>query len=68
MRRRKLIVENPFDGVSALATGIEDRQRFITRDEIARVLDACPDQHWRCIVALARFGALRCPSEVLSLG
>jgi len=67
MRRRKLIVENPFDGVSAPATGIQDRQRFITRDEIARVLDACPNKHWRCIVALARFGGLRCPSEVLSL-
>ena len=67
MRRRKLIDENPFDGVKAAATGIKDRQRFVTREEIARVLDACPDHHWRTIVALARYGGLRCPSEVLSL-
>ncbi len=67
MRRRKLIDENPFDGVKAAATGIKDRQRFVSREEIARVLDACPDHHWRAIVALSRFGGLRCPSEVLSL-
>ncbi len=67
MRRRKLINENPFDGVRQAATGIKDRQRFILREEIARVLDACPDHHWRAIVALSRFGGLRCPSEVLSL-
>ena len=67
MRRRKLIDDNPFEGVKAAATGIKDRQRFVTRQEIARVLDACPDHHWRAIVSLARFGGLRCPSEVLSL-
>jgi integrase len=61
------IDENPFDGAKATATGIKDRQRFVTREEIARGLDACPDQHWRDIVALSRFGGLRRPSEVLSL-
>lgn len=58
MRRRKLIDENPFDGVKAAATGIRDRQRFVTRAEITSVLDACPDHHWRMIVALARYGGL----------
>ena len=67
MRRRKLIDENPFDGVKAAATGIKDRQRFVTREEIARVLECCPSHHWRAIVALSRYGGLRCPSEVLSL-
>ena len=67
MRRRKLIAENPFDGVKSAATGIKDRQRFVTQAEIAQVLDACPDHHWRAIVALSRYGGLRCPSEVLSL-
>jgi integrase len=67
MRRRKLIDENPFEGVKAAATGIKDRQRFVTREEIARVLEFCPTHHWRTIVALSRFGGLRCPSEVLSL-
>ncbi len=67
MRRRKLIAENPFDGVKSAAMGIKDRQRFVTRAEIAQVLKACPDHHWRAIVALSRYGGLRCPSEVLSL-
>jgi hypothetical protein len=39
----------------------------VTRAEIVQVLDACPDHHWRAIVALSRYGGLRCPSEVLSL-
>lgn len=67
MKRRKLIDENPFDGVKAVAAGIKDRQRFIERADIARVLEACPNHHWRTIVALCRFAGLRCPSEVLSL-
>ncbi len=67
MHRRKLIGENPFDGVKAAATGIQERQRFVTREEIAHVLTACPDHHWRTIVALSRYGGLRCPSETLSL-
>jgi integrase len=40
MMRRKVIRENPFDGVKAAATGIQDRQRFVTREEITRVLKA----------------------------
>ena len=67
MRRRRLIDENPFDGVRASGGNIRDRQRFITREEIDRVLAACPNIHWRVIVTLARYGGLRCPSEVLSL-
>ena len=49
------------------AAGIRDRQQFITRQEIDRVMAACPDHHWRAIVGLSRYGGLRCPSEVLSL-
>jgi integrase len=67
MRRRNLIEANPFEDVAFKAAGIKDRQRFVTRDEIDKVLDACPDHHWRIIVGLSRYGGLRCPSEVLSL-
>ena len=44
-----------------------NRERFITTDETAKLLDACPNHHWKAIVALARCGGIRCPSEVLSL-
>jgi hypothetical protein len=33
----------------------------------AKVLGACPDADWRVIFSLARWGGLRCPSEVLGL-
>lgn len=64
--RRRLIAESPFAGVSIKA-GMPDRSRFITRAETTKLLDACPNNDWRLIVALARYGGLRCPSEVLSL-
>ncbi|WP_437188499.1 tyrosine-type recombinase/integrase [Planctomicrobium sp. SH668] len=49
------------------ASGVRDRQRFIRRDEFFQLMDACPNHHWRTIVALCRYGGLRCPTEVLSL-
>ncbi len=64
--RRRLIAESPFADVSIKAS-MPNRERFITADETAKLLDACPNHHWKAIVALARYGGLRCPSEVLSL-
>ena len=65
--RRKLVASNPFAEVTAKAAVRTDRQRFVTREETEQLLAACPNVDWRAIVALARFGGLRCPSEVLSL-
>ncbi len=64
--RRRLIPENPFAGVTVKAT-MPNRERFVTREETERLLATCPNVHWRAIVALSRYGGLRCPSEVLSL-
>jgi integrase len=64
--RRRLIAESPFADVSIKAS-MPNRERFITADETAKLLKACPNTDWRGIVALARYGGLRCPSEVLSL-
>jgi len=44
-----------------------EHDRFITMEEYAKLLDACPNQEWRVIVALARIGGLRCPSELQQL-
>lgn len=65
-KKRKLIADNPFAEVTAKAVLRQDRQRFITREETDRLLAVC-NPTWRVIVALSRFGGLRCPSEVLSL-
>ena len=65
-KKRKLIRENPFAEVTAKAVLRDDRQRFITRGETEQLLTVC-NPTWRVIVGLARYGGLRCPSEVLSL-
>lgn len=43
------------------------RQHFITPEVAERVIDACPDPEWRLLVALSRYGGLRCPSEHMAL-
>jgi len=65
--RRGLIGENPFDDLPVAIRSNFDRFYFVSREEIEKVLAACPDAQWRLIVALCRYGGLRCPSEVLSL-
>jgi integrase len=65
--RRKLVPENPFIDLKSLGEGNESRKFFVSREVGQKVLDACPDAEWRCIVALSRYGGLRCPSETLSL-
>jgi len=64
--KRKLIDANPFAEVSAKAVIGKDRQRYVTREETDRLLAVC-GLAWRVIVCLARYGGIRCPSEVLSL-
>jgi integrase len=66
-RRRKVIPSNPFAEVSAKSRINLDQRRFVTREETLKLLEACPNHHWRTIVGLSRYGGLRCPSEVLSL-
>ncbi|MDR0328279.1 MAG: tyrosine-type recombinase/integrase [Planctomycetaceae bacterium] len=41
-----------------------DNDRIISMEEYVKLLDACPNQEWRSIIALARIGGLRCPSEI----
>ena len=50
------------------ATIKADRERFVTREETDRLLAACPNMDWRVIVALCRFGGLRCPERSAHLG
>ena len=44
----------------------EDRERFMTPEDAAKVLAACPTSEWRVIFSLARFGGMR-PSEIQCL-
>ncbi len=67
--KQKLITENPFkqDALPTAVGGNSARQFFVTRAMTEQILEACPDAEWRLLVALARFGGLRTPSESLRL-
>jgi integrase len=66
-KKRRLLAENPFEGQASAIQPNRQRCYFVTREEAARVLDACPSVEWRLTFALSRFGRLRCPSEHLEL-
>jgi integrase len=65
--RKQLIPLNPFIDLPTPAQVNDAREYFVSREEAARVLEACPDAEWRLIFALSRFGGLRTPSEHLAL-
>jgi integrase len=65
----ELIQKSPFAGRELKSTVQPDRSRdyFLSRKDAELILAACPDHEWRLIVALSRYGGLRCPSEHLAL-
>ena len=66
-RKRKLILENPFKDLESRSIANKSRQYFLERKDTDKIMSACPDAQWRLIFALARYGGLRCPSEILAL-
>jgi integrase len=60
--RRKTIPESPFGDLKSGPTPSK-YSRYITPDEIEKVIDACPDSEWRLLFGLARYAGLRVPSE-----
>ncbi len=65
--KNQWLTENPF---AALKGGTEEnhlKDVFVAIDMVQAVLDEVPDWEFRSIIVLARFGGLRCPSEVLPL-
>ena len=62
----RILAENPFEKVRAKKSEPADHTE-VTREMYEAVYAVCPDQHWRTILTLCRYGGMRCPSEVLSL-
>jgi len=58
---------NPFDGMDATVRADKARQFFVTRAMIDKVMEVIPHAQWRLLIALSRYGGLRCPSETLAL-
>ena len=65
--RRGMASGNPFAELKAGPQVNSARAVFVSRETIAKVIDAAPDAEWRLLIALSRFGGLRVPSEALAL-
>lgn len=65
--RRGIAKCNPFSELKAGSQTNISRMVFVSREMIAKVIDAAPDAEWRLLVSLSRFGGLRVPSEALAL-
>ena len=65
-RGRQLEV-SPFAGLVAGSQVNDERKQFVTAQDIGKVIAVAPNVEWRLLIALARFGGLRNPSETLAL-
>lgn len=65
--RKGLAGSSPFQDLVAGGEKNKERQEFIDRERIDRVISFAPNDEWKLIIALSRYGGLRCPSETLSL-
>lgn len=64
---KKFITVNPFGKLKVPSQADKSREVFVEQETVKKVIDQCPDAEWRLIVALSRYGGLRCPSEHLAL-
>ncbi len=65
--RKRLLADNPMQDVKAPAQVNTARAFYVSREATERIIAACPDAEWRLIVALARYGGVRTPSETFAL-
>lgn len=61
------IPANPWRHVRQRQGDPSERRAYVPVADVQRVIDHCPNVWWRLLVALARFGGLRTPSESFSL-
>lgn len=65
--KKKWLTENPFAGLRFASQANSDRQAFVPAEDIEKVMPELPDTEYRLILALARYGGCRVPSEPLAL-
>lgn len=63
-KKRQFVNESPFAEMKKGSFQNDERKFFVSLDWYYRLLEYCPDQEWRTLLALARIGGLRNPSEV----
>jgi len=65
--RSRVIDANPFAEVKGGSETNDERKFFVQRCDIDKAIACCPDIQWKVLIALARYGGLRTPSESLRL-
>lgn len=65
----KIITENPFDHKDLPTATGENKARMmmVVAADIEKCIENAPSIDWRIIIALARYGGLRIPSELVQL-
>ncbi|MDR0522273.1 MAG: hypothetical protein LBH00_10535 [Planctomycetaceae bacterium] len=61
------LARNPFDKMPGGSEVNVERRVYVDRETVRRVMDACKTDEDRLLLALARFGGLRIPSEIQHL-
>ena len=64
--RDDLILFNPFDRLESNASEPDKDWRYVARDELKKLFNACSTKSWRLLLALCRLAGLR-QGEALSL-
>jgi integrase len=63
----ELLLRSPFSKVKAGTQKNPQRLRFVSRAVIDKAIAHAPDIEWKLIIAFARYGGVRVPSEILAL-
>lgn len=62
-----LIQSNPFAQIPTPKADNTQRKRFVTREEVQRIIDSTADPELRLMIALGRYAGIRIPSELLAM-
>ena len=65
--KKRLCEPSPFVEVKGGRQYNRDRLVFVPCETVEKLIKAAPNAQWRAIIALARYGGLRTPSETLEL-
>jgi integrase len=65
--RQRLVASNPFSVLKTSTKSNDSRLCFVSQADFQKVVDEASDTEWKLILALARYGGLRTPSETLAL-
>lgn len=64
---RGFLDSSPLEKLVAGDDSNAERKAYVSTDDTAKILEVAPDADWRLLIALARLGGLRTPSESLRL-